>query len=90
MGVPKPHYRCLVLDKTAIVLAGFMAAGLCDSARAEKIVEPEKVAPEFREAAQKRRAEQLKLINCNKAGRDAKILPRDLAKYVADCFDKPD
>ena len=57
-------------------------------ALAEKIVDPRAVAPEFREAAEKRRAEQIKLIECNNAAREAKIARRDLAQYVAECFDK--
>ncbi len=57
-------------------------------ARAEKIVDPRTVAPEFRDAAEKRRAEQIKLIECNNAAREAKIARRDLAQYVAECFDK--
>lgn len=57
-------------------------------ARANKIVDPQTVAPEFREAAEKRRAEQVKLIECNNAAKVAKIPRRDLAQYVADCFDK--
>lgn len=56
---------------------------------ADKIVDPKTVAPEFREAAEKRRAEQVKLIECNNAARQAKVPQRDLAKHVADCFDKP-
>ncbi len=58
------------------------------SARADKIVDPKTVAPEFREAAEKRRAEQVKLIECNNAAKVAKIPRRDLAQYVAECFDK--
>jgi hypothetical protein len=57
-------------------------------ARADKIVDPKTVAPEFREAAEKRRAEQVKLIECNNAAKAAKIPRRDLAQYVAECFDK--
>ena len=57
-------------------------------ARADKIVDPKTVAPEFREAAEKRRAEQVKLIECNNAAKAAKISRRDLAQYVAECFDK--
>lgn len=57
--------------------------------RADRIVDPKTVAPEFRDAAEKRHAEQLKLIECNNAARLAKIPQRDLAKYVGDCFDKP-
>lgn len=59
------------------------------SVLADKIVDPKTVAPEFREAAEKRHAEQIKLIECNNAARIAKIPQRDLAKYVGDCFDKP-
>lgn len=59
------------------------------SARADKIVDPSTVAPEFREAAEKRRAEQVKLIECNNAAKVAKIQKRELAQFVAECFDKP-
>lgn len=58
-------------------------------ARAEKIVDPSTVAPEFREAAEKRRAEQVKLIECNNAAKVAKIQKRELPQFVAECFDKP-
>ena len=57
---------------------------------AQKIVDPSKVAPEFREAAEKRRAEQLKIAACTKASQDAKVKPRDFAKSLADCIDRPD
>ena len=73
---------------TPIALAAATFGGT--PARADKIVDPRTVAPEFREAAEKRRAEQVKLIECNNAARTAKIPQRDLAKYVGDCFDKPD
>ena len=59
-------------------------------ADAQKIVDPSKVAPEFREAAEKRRAEQFKQLTCNKAAQDQKIPPRDVLKFVSDCFDRPD
>ena len=59
-------------------------------ADAQKIVDPSKVAPEFREAAEKRRAEQFKQLACNKAAQDQKIPPRDVLKFISECFDKPD
>ncbi len=58
--------------------------------RAQNIVDPDKVAPEFRAAAEKRRAEQLKLYACNRAAQKAGTPPREMAKTVAECFDKPD
>jgi len=71
-------------------LTAMTAATFCGGpARADKIVDPKTVAPEFREAAEKRHAEQLKLIECNNAAKVAKIQRRDMAQFVADCFDKP-
>ena len=54
---------------------------------ADKLVEPSKVAPEFRDAAEKRRAEQMKILDCNNAAKMANVLPRDSLKYLADCLD---
>jgi hypothetical protein len=68
----------------------FLTAVSSSAVHAQKVVDPSTVAPEFREAAEKRRAEQLKQILCNKAARDQKIAPRDVLKFVTDCFDKPD
>ena len=55
---------------------------------ADKLVEPDKVAPEFRDAAEKRRAEQLAIMNCNNAAKMANILARDQLKFISDCVDK--
>jgi hypothetical protein len=70
---------------TALAAAGFGSG----PARADKIIDPKTVAPEFREAAEKRHAEQLKLIECNNAAKVAKIQRRYMAQFVSDCFDKP-
>ena len=65
-----------------------MVSGLpLESSFAQKLVDPDKVAPEFREAAAKRRAEQIKLMECNKKADDAKVLPRDRASHVQHCLD---
>ena len=81
--------RVTLLYLAATVIALFAATFGGTRARADKIVDPKTVAPEFREAAEKRRAEQIKLMECNNAARIAKIPQRDLPRYVADCFDKP-
>ena len=80
------RYRVTLLF-VAATLTGLAAATI--PARAQKIVDPKTVAPEFREAAEKRQAEQLKLNECNNAAKVAKIQKRDMAQYVAACFDKP-
>jgi hypothetical protein len=55
---------------------------------AQKLVDPNSVAPEFRAAAEKRRAEQIKLIECTKKADQAKVLLRDRAQFIAPCLEK--
>jgi len=54
----------------------------------EKLVNPDLVAPEYRGAAEKRRAEQIKLFVCSKKADDTKVLRRDRAGYINECLDK--
>jgi hypothetical protein len=55
---------------------------------AEKLVDPNTVAPEFREVAEKRRAEQIKLAECIKKADEAKVLRRDRSAFVSQCLDR--
>jgi hypothetical protein len=55
---------------------------------AEKLVDPNTVAPEYRAAAEKRRAEQIKLFECNKKADEAKVLRRDRVIYINECLDR--
>ena len=71
----------------SVVLTGLVAA-LASNAVAEKLVDPNTVAPEYRAAAEKRRAEQLKLFQCSKKADEAKVPRRDRAAYVSECLDK--
>lgn len=52
------------------------------------MVDPEAVAPQYRAAAEKRRAEQIKLIACAKKADAEKVLLRDRANFIAECTDK--
>jgi hypothetical protein len=54
---------------------------------AQKLVDPNSVAPEFREAAEKRRAEQVKVMECNRKANEAKVLPRDRTAYLNHCLE---
>jgi hypothetical protein len=54
---------------------------------AQKLVDPDKVAPEYREAALKRRAEQIKILECNHKADAAKVLPRDRTAHIQHCLD---
>ena len=60
----------------------------CGGAVAQKLVDPNSVAPEFRAAAEKRRNEQIKLAICSKKADDAKVLRRDRAAFVDQCLDR--
>ena len=55
---------------------------------AEKLVDPNTVAPEYRAAAEKRRAEQIKQLECTKKADESKVLRRDRVAYINECLDK--
>ena len=57
---------------------------------AQKLVDPNTVAPEYRAAAEKRRAEQLRFIECAKMTNDAKVLKRDRAAFISGCVESND
>ncbi len=55
---------------------------------AQNLVDPSKVAPEYREAAEKRRAEQLKIRDCEHKADEAKVLRRDRLAHLQKCMDE--
>ena len=69
------------------IFASLFSVAVLQTADAQKLVDPGKVAPEFREAAAKRRSEQMKIMDCNKKAEEAKVLPRDRASHVQHCLD---
>jgi hypothetical protein len=54
---------------------------------AQKLVDPNTVAPEFREAAVKRRAEQMRMMECSRKAEQAKVLPRERAAHINHCLE---
>jgi len=52
----------------------------------QKLVEPNAVAFEYREAAEKRRAEQLGQLECRHRALAANVLPRDQTAYIIQCL----
>jgi hypothetical protein len=69
------------------LIAAFVFA---EPAFAQKLVDPDHVAPEYREAALKRRAEQLKVMECNHKADAAKVLPRDRTAHITRCLEGAD
>jgi hypothetical protein len=54
---------------------------------AEKLVDPATVAPEYREAAQKRRAQQLRELECSHKADVDKVMPRERTAYLLHCLE---
>jgi hypothetical protein len=67
------------------ILIGMSLSG---TSVAQKLVDPNSVAPEYRDMAEKRRAEQLKLFQCSRKADEAKVLRRDRVAYINECLDK--
>jgi hypothetical protein len=66
----------------------FAALALCvTESFAQKLVDPNTVAPEYREAAEKRRAEQIRQMNCSHKADVEKVLPRERTTFLVHCLD---
>ncbi len=70
-----------------IIRAVLIALLLGTNVYAQRLVDPSKVAPEFREAAEKRRAEQIKQQGCATKADAEKILPRDRLAFLTACLE---
>ena len=54
---------------------------------AQRLVDPNKVAPEFREAAEKRRAEQVKQQECAHKADAEKVIARERTAFLLHCLE---
>jgi hypothetical protein len=72
--------------KSIIVIAAIAFVATAP-ARSQTLVDPNKVAPEYREAAEKRRAEQIRQRECALKADLDKVLPRDRTVYLNHCLD---
>ncbi|MCK1740888.1 hypothetical protein IVA80_08350 [Bradyrhizobium sp. 139] len=72
--------------KQLIIIAA-IALAVTTPARSQALVDPDKVAPEYREAAEKRRAEQVRQRECALKADLDKVLPRDRTAYLNHCLD---
>jgi hypothetical protein len=68
--------------------ATVMSLALAAPALAQGLVDPSKVAPEYREAAEKRRAEQIRQRDCAKKAEAAKVMPRERTAFLLHCLDE--
>lgn len=70
-----------------VIIATALALLATAPARSQALVDPSKVAPEYREAAEKRRAEQIRQRECALKADLEKVLPRDRTAYLNHCLD---
>ncbi len=71
-----------------IFVIGIAALFVSTLASAQPLVDPGKVAPEHREAAEKRRAEQIRQRECARKADEDKVMPRDRTTYLNHCLDE--
>jgi hypothetical protein len=71
----------------SIILAALFSLTLAVPAPAEKLVDPTSVAPEYREAAEKRRIEQIKQRECAHKAEVGKVLPRERTAFLLQCLE---
>ena len=69
------------------IAAALLSIAVVSPASAQKLVDPTSVAPEFREAAEKRRAEQVKQRDCANKANLEKVMPRERAAFVINCLE---
>lgn len=71
----------------ALLRAIILSLTLTAPAFAEKLVDPTTVAPEYRDAAEKRRAEQIKQHECAKKADLEKVMPRERTGFLLQCLE---
>jgi hypothetical protein len=72
---------------TPLIRVALVSLVLTLPAFAQKLVVPTAVAPEYREAAERRRAEQLKQQECAHRAIAEKVMPRDRTAFLLQCFE---
>jgi hypothetical protein len=81
---------CILQEANLKSLIGFalISFALAAPTLAQSLVDPSKVAPEYREAAEKRRAEQIRQRDCAKKADAAKVMARERTTFLLHCLDE--
>lgn len=64
-----------------------ISIAIATPAPAQRLVDPANVAPEYREAAEKRRAEQLRQRECAHKADVEKVIPRERTTFLIHCLE---
>lgn len=90
LSAQAPRVRMPALTEAhlkSFIFIGAIALLATAAAHAQTLVDPNKVAPEYREAAEKRRAEQLRQRECALKADLEKVLPRDRTAFLNHCLE---
>jgi len=69
------------------VAAALFSVVITSPLSAQRLVDPTKVAPEYREAAEKRRAEQIRQQECAQKADAEKVIARERTAYLVHCIE---
>ena len=67
--------------------AALLSIAIVSPSSAQRLVDPTKVAPEYREAAEKRRAEQIRQQECAHKADTEKVIARDRTAFLIQCLE---
>ena len=70
-----------------LVGIGLLTLIVTAPAPAQKLVDPAAVSPEYREAAEKRRAEQVRQRECAHKADLQKVMPRERTTFLLQCLE---
>ncbi len=77
--------------KTFLFCLAFAAGPiLATQSLAQKLVDPKTAAPEYRAAADKRKAEQIRQQDCAHKAAAEQLLPRERAAFLVRCLETVD
>ena len=67
--------------------AALVSIVIASPTSAQRLVDPTKVAPEYREAAEKRRAEQIRQQECAHKADAEKVIARERTTFLLQCLE---
>jgi hypothetical protein len=84
--------RISIFSSLEFFMKHFVAAALFSMAiasplSAQRLVDPTKVAPEYREAAERRRAEQIRQQECAHKADTEKVIARERTSFLLQCLE---
>lgn len=89
LRINDPHFDISSLEffMKHFVAVALVSMAIASPLSAQRLVDPTKVAPEYREAAEKRRAEQIRQQECAHKADAEKVIPRERTAFLIQCLE---